>query len=130
MLNVTIQNDGKIKIQTECSDVKEMRSNVNLLLAIVSSMETEGQTDREADRINRKPSYYLYLNFVQNNNRLSTVKEIAEQLNISLQNAKSAVDSAADGKKVLLTQSFDKSFIDKIKNALEAKECICEITEN
>lgn len=130
MLNVTIQNDGKIKIQTECSDVKEMRSNVNLLLAIVLSMETEGQTDREDDRISRKPIYHLYLNFVQNNNRLSTVKEISEQLNISLQNAKSTVDSAADGKKVLLTQSFDKSFIDKIKNALEAKECICEITKN
>ena len=130
MLNVTIQNDGKIKIQTECSDVKEMRSNVNLLLAIVSSMETEEQTSRESDRTSKSPSYYLYLNFVQNNNRLSTVKEISEQLNISLQNAKSAVDSAADGRKVLLTQSFDKSFIDKIKNALEAKECICEITEN
>ena len=130
MLNVTIQNDGKIKIQTECSDVKEMRSNVNLLLAIVSSMETEEQTSRESDRASKNPSYYLYLNFVQNNNRLSTVKEISEQLNISLQNAKSAVDSAADGRKVLLTQSFDKSFIDKIKNALEAKECICEITEN
>ena len=130
MLNVTIQNDGKIKIQTECSDVKEMRSNVNLLLAIVSSMETEGQTGREADRTSKSHSYYLYLNFVQNNNRLSTVKEISEQLNISLQNAKSVVDSAADGRKVLLTQSFDKSFIDKIKNALEAKECICEITEN
>ena len=130
MLNVTIQNDGKIKIQTECSDVKEMRSNVNLLLAIVSSMETEVQTGREADRTSRSTSYYLYLNFVQNNNRLSTVKEISEQLNISLQNAKSIVDSAADGRKVLLTQSFDKSFIDKIKNALEAKECICEITEN
>ena len=130
MLNVTIQNDGKIKIQTECSDVKEMRSNVNLLLAIVSSMETEGQTSRESGRTSKSPSYYLYLNFVQNNNRLSTVKEISEQLNISLQNAKSAVDSAADGRKVLLTQSFDKSFIDKIKNALEAKECICEITEN
>ena len=130
MLNVTIQNDGKIKIQTECSDVKEMRSNVNLLLAIVSSMETEGQTSRESDRTSKSPSYYLYLNFVQKNNRLSTVKEISEQLNISLQNAKSAVDSAADGRKVLLTQSFDKSFIDKIKNALEAKECICEITEN
>lgn len=130
MLNVTIQNDGKIKIQTECSDVKEMRSNVNLLLAIVLSMETEGQTDREADRTSRNPSYHLYLNFVQNNNRLSTVKEISKQLNISLQNAKSIVDSAADGRKVLLAQSFDKSFIDKIKNSLEAKECICEITEN
>ena len=130
MLNITIQNDGKIKIQTECSDVKEMRSNVNLLLAIVSSMETEGQTGRKADRISKSHSYYLYLNFVQNDNRLSTVKEISEQLNISLQNAKSAVDSAADGRKVLLTQSFDKSFIDKIKSALEAKKCICEITEN
>ena len=130
MLNVTIQNDGNIKIQTECSDVKEMRSNVNLLLAIVSSMETEEQTGREADRTSKSHSYYLYLNSVQNDNRLSTVKEISEQLNISLQKAKSAVDSAADGRKVLLTQSFDKSFIDKIKNALEAKECICEITEN
>ena len=129
MLNVTIQNDGKIKIQTECSDVKEMRSNVNLLLAIVSSMETEGQTDRKVDRTSDSPSYYLYLNFVQNNNRLSTVKEVSEQLNISLQRAKSTVDSAADGKKVLLTQSFDKSFIDKIKSALEDKGCICEITK-
>ena len=130
MLNVTIQNDGKIKIQTECSDVKEMRSNVNLLLAIVSSMETEGQTGRKVDRTSDSHSYYLYLNFVQNNNRLSTAKEVSEQLNISLQNAKSTVDSAADGRKVLLTQSFDKSFIDKIKSALEDKGCICEITEN
>lgn len=130
MLNITIQNDGKIKIQTECSDVKEMRSNVNLLLAIVSSMETEGQTGRKVDRTSNGPSYYLYLNFVQNNNRLSTVKEVSEQLNISIQNAKSTVDSAADGRKVLLTQSFDKSFIDKIKSALEDKGCICEITEN
>lgn len=130
MLNVTIQNDGKIKIQTECSDVKEMRSNVNLLLAIVSSMETEGQTGRKVDRTSNGYSYYLYLNFVQNNNRLSTIKEVSEQLNISLQNAKSVVDSAADGRKVLLTQSFDKSFIDKIKSALEDKGCICEITKN
>ena len=130
MLNVTIQNDGKIKIQTECSDVKEMRSNVNLLLAIVSSMETEGQTGRKVDRTSDSYSYYLYLNFVQNNNRLSTIKEVSKQLNISLQNAKSVVDSAADGRKVLLTQSFDKSFIDKIKIALEDKGCICEITKN
>ena len=130
MLNVTIQNDGKIKIQTECSDVKEMRSNVNLLLAIASSMEAEGQTGRKVDRTNDSHSYYLYLNFVQNNNRLSTVEEVSKQLNISIQKAKSTVDSAADGRKVLLTQSFDKSFIDKIKDALEDKGCICEITEN
>lgn len=33
MLNVIIQNDGKIKFQSECSSTKEMRHNVNLLLA-------------------------------------------------------------------------------------------------
>lgn len=41
MLNVTIQNDGKIKFQSECSSTKDMRHNVNLLLAVVSSMEME-----------------------------------------------------------------------------------------
>ncbi len=50
-------------------------------------------------------------------------------LNVTIQN-ESTVDSAADGRKVLLTQSFDKSFIDKITNALKAKGCICEITKN
>lgn len=32
MLDVTIQNDGKIKFQSECSNTKEMKFNVNLLL--------------------------------------------------------------------------------------------------
>lgn len=41
MLNVNIQNDGKIKFQSECSSTKDMRHNVNLLLAVVSSMEME-----------------------------------------------------------------------------------------
>ena len=48
MLNVTIQNDGKIKIQSECSNTKEMRSNVNLLLAVVSSMEMEEAAANDA----------------------------------------------------------------------------------
>ena len=50
MLNVTIQNDGKIKIQSECSNMKEMRSNVNLLLALVSSMEMEEKANKNAKR--------------------------------------------------------------------------------
>lgn len=32
MLNVTIQNDGKIKIQSECSNTKEMKENIDLWL--------------------------------------------------------------------------------------------------
>ena len=60
MLNVTIQNDGKIKIQSECSNIKEMRHNVNLLLAVVSSMEIEeAVVEKEANGIPVQTTYYL-----------------------------------------------------------------------
>lgn len=52
MLNVTIQNDGKIKFQSECSSTKDMRHNVNLLLAVVSSMETEEAVANDESFIN------------------------------------------------------------------------------
>ena len=125
MLNVTIQNDGKIKIQTECSGVKEMRHNVNLLLALVSSMEMEEKANKGSVRT----IYYLYLNKVENNNKLSTARELSSQLNISLENAKAIMDSSFDGKEVILSQSFDESYINNMKAALESVGCICKITK-
>lgn len=125
MLNVTIQNDGKIKIQTECSGVKEMRYNVNLLLALVSSIEMEEKANKGPVRT----TYYLYLNKVENNNKLSTARELSVQLNISLENAKTIMDSCVDGKEVILSQSFDESYINNMKAALESVGCICEITK-
>ena len=125
MLNVTIQNDGKIKIQTECSGVKEMRHNANLLLALVSSMEME-------DKVNKGPvrtTYYLYLNNVESNNKLSTARELSAQLNTSLERAKAIMDSSVDGKEVILCQSFDESYINNMKAVLESVGCICEITK-
>ena len=124
MLNVTIQNDGKIKIQTECSGVKEMKHNVNLLLALVSSMEMEEKANKGPVRT----TYYLYLNKVENN-KLSTARELSAQLNISLENAKAIMDSSVDGKEVILSQSFDESYINNMKAALESVGCICEITK-
>ena len=129
MLNVAIQNDGKIKIQSECSNTKEMRSNVNLLLAIISSMEMEEKANKKADDIPAQTIYYLYLKKVEDNNRLSTIKELSQQLNIPLRNAKAIVDTVADGREALLSQSIDKLFIENIKEALECKGCICEITQ-
>lgn len=76
MLNVTIQNDGRIKIQSECSNTKEMRSNVNLLLALVSSMEAEEQVNRKNSNTSNTLSYYLYLNKVDNNNKVKTVRTL------------------------------------------------------
>lgn len=125
MLNVTIQNDGKIKIQTECSDAKEMRHNVNLLLALVSSMEME----EKANKWPVRTTYYLYLNNVESNNKLSTARELSAQLNTSLERAKAIMDSSIDGKEVILSQSFDESYINNMKAALESVGCICKITK-
>ena len=125
MLNVTIQNDGKIKIQTECSSVKEMRYNANLLLALVSSMEMEEKANKGPVRT----TYYLYLNNVESNNKLSTARELSAQLNTSLERAKAIMDSSIDGKEIILSQSFDESYINNMKAALESVGCICKITK-
>lgn len=125
MLNVTIQNDGKIKFQSECSSTKEMRSNVNLLLALVSSMETE-------EKVNKGPvrtTYYLYLNKVKNDNKLSTARELSVQLCTSFEKAKAIMDASVESGEVLLSKSFDESYIRDMKTALESVGCICEITK-
>ena len=130
MLNATIQNDGKIKIQSECSNTREMRSNVNLLLAVVSSMEIEeAVAKKEANGIAVQTTYYLYLDKVEDNKKLSTVRTLAQQLNMSIERAKAIVDTAADDKHdILLSQSPDKSYINTMKDALESAGCICRIT--
>ena len=125
MLNVTIQNDGKIKIQTGCSGVKEMRYNVNLLLALVSSIEME-------EKVNKGPvrtTYYLYLNKVKNDNKLSTARELSIQLSTSLERAKAIMDASVESGEVLLSQSFDEAYIHNMKAALESVGCVCEITK-
>lgn len=122
MLNVTIQKDGKIKFQSECSSTKEMRSNVNLLLAVVSSME-------EANGIPVQTTYYLYLDKVEDNKKLGTVRTLAQQLNMPIERAKAIVDTAADDKHdILLSQSPDESYINTMKDTLKSAGCICRIT--
>ena len=132
MLNVTIQNDGKIKIQSECSNTKEMRFNVNLLLAVVSSMEMEeAAPNKEPNGVQGQTNYYLYLDKVEDNNKLSTTRVLAQQLNIPLERAKEIVDAAAADKHddIVLSQSPDVSYIATIGYALEYVGCICKIIE-
>ena len=137
MLNVTIQNDGKIKIQSECSNTKEMRSNVNLLLAVVSSMEMEEKVNKE-EGVNKdandktvQTNHLLHLVKVEDCNKLSTIKTLSQQLNISLREAKVTIDAALGGKHdTLLVQSTDLDFINNVRNALESVGCICKITSD
>lgn len=106
MLNVTIQNDGKIKFQSECSSTKEMRSNVNLLLAVVSSMEMEEKANKNAKRDPVQTNYFLYL---------SKVKDIIDKV------------VADDKHEILLTQSTDLDSISNVRNTLESVGCICKL---
>lgn len=131
MLNFTVQNDGKIKIQSECANTKEMRHNVNLLLAVVSSMEMEeAAAKKEANGIPARTNYYLYLNKVGDKNKLGTVKSISNMVDISLQKAKNIVDAVVDGQKMMLMQSYDYNEITPVKGHLEELGCVCEITNN
>ena len=132
MLKVTIHNDGKIKIQSECSNTKEMRSNVNLLLAVVSSMEMEeAVANKEPNGVQGQTNYYLYLDKVEDNNKLSTTRVLAQQLNIPLKRAKEIVDAAAADKHddIVLSQSPDGNYIATMGDALESVGCICKIIE-
>ena len=130
MLNVTIQNDGKIKFQSECSNTKEMKFNVNLLLGVVQSMEIEEQANSKNSNTSNTSSYYLYLNKVDYNNRVETVKTVSDQLKIDLKEAKDIVLAVANGGKMMIMQSFDYSVITSVCESLEAKGCTCEITSN
>ena len=130
MLNVTIQNDGKIKIQSECSGTKEMRTNVNLLLALISSMEMEEQVNKKNDTTSNGPSYYLYLNKINVNNKVETIRRMRDQLKIDLKEAKDAALAVANGEKMMIMQSFDYSAITSACESLEAIGCVCEITSN
>lgn len=131
MLNFTVQNDGKIKIQSECANTKEMRYNVNLLLAVVSSMEMEeAAAKKEANGIPARTNYYLYLNKVGDKNKLGVVKSISNMVNISLQKAKNIVDAVVDHQKMMLMQSYDYNEITPVKDHLEELGCVCEITNN
>ena len=130
MLNVTIQNDEKIKIQSECSNTKEMRSNVNLLLALVSSMEIEEKVNKKNDDTSNGPSYYLYLNKIDINNKVKTIETVRDQLKTDLKDAKDIVLGVASGEKMMIMQSFDYSAITSVCESLEAKGCTCEITSN
>ena len=131
MLNFTVQNDGKIKIQSECANTKEMRHNVNLLLAVVSSMEMEeAAVKKEANGIPVRTNYYLYLNKVGDKNKLGVVKSISNMVDISLQKAKNIVDAVVDHQKMMLMQSYDYNEITPVKDHLEELGCVCEITNN
>lgn len=130
MLNVTVQNGGRIEIQSVCADTKEMRYNVNLLLALASSMETKENVDKKNDTVSNGPSYYLYLNKVDYNNKLKVVKAIRYTITQDPKESKDIVEAVANGEKMMIMQSFDRSVIESARESLEEVGCTCEVVSN
>jgi len=84
---------------------------------------------KEANGIPVQTTYYLYLDKVEDNKKLSTVRTLSLQLNMPIERAKAIVDTAANDKHdILLSQSHDESFINTMKDTLESAGCICRIT--
>ena len=122
MLNVTIQNDGKIKFQSECSSTKEMRSNVNLLLAVVSSMEMEEKANKNAKR-DPVQKCDLVLTWVDQNRKLIAVKEMKENMELWLKDAKGYIDSYCAGKKVIFFTGNEDE-VEKVAKKFDSSECL------
>lgn len=110
-----------------------MRHNVNLLLAVISSMEMEeAAANKEPNGVQGQTNYYLYLDKVEDNNKLSTTRVLAQQLNIPLKRAKEIINAAAVDKHddIVLSQSPDGNYIATMGDALESVGCICRIIKN
>ena len=86
--------------------------------------------DKKNSNTSNTPSYYLYLNKVDNNNRVKTVKTVHDQLKIGLKEAKDIVLAVENGGKMMIMQSFDYSTITSVCESLKAEGCTCEITSN
>ena len=93
-------------------------------------METEEQVDKKNSGTSNTAGYYLYLNKIDNNNKVETVRTVRDQLKIDLKEAKDIVLTVANGEKMMIMQLFDYSAITSVCESLEAKGCICEITSN
>lgn len=123
MISIIIEDNGEISLKTTNGTIEtEVASTI--VVEAMRNLFPQGKDNKKPVRT----TYYLYLNKVDNN-KLSTARELSAQLHISLENAKVIMDSSVEGKEVMLSQSFDESYINNMKEALESVGCICEITK-
>lgn len=123
MISITIEDNGNVSLKTTKGVVETETAATIVIEAMRNLFKPKGDSATQT-------SYYLYLNKVEDNNKLSTVKSVSNMANIGLQKAKNIVDAVANGQKMLIIQSFDYSAITSACESLEAKGCTCEITSN
>ena len=131
MISIIIEDNGAVSLKTT-KGVVETEMAATIVVEVMRNLfkPKDNESNKTENDIQAQTNYYLYLNKIENNNRLSIAKELSSQLNISLERAKVIICESDYNKGILLSQSFDKSFINNMKAALESKGCVCEITSN
>ena len=122
MISITIEDNGNVSLKTTKGVVETETAATIVIEAMRNLFKPKGDSPVQT-------SYYLYLNKVEDNNKLSTVKSVSNMANIGLQKAKSIVDAVVNGQKMMLMQSYDYNKIESVKSYLEDKGCVCEISE-
>lgn len=124
MINIVIEDNGAVSLKTTKGVVETEVAATIVVEAMRNLLKPKSENNTPA-----QTNYYLYLDKVEDNNKLSTVKALSQQLNIPLKRAKEIVDTSVADKHddILLSQSSDKSYINTMKDVLESAGCICRI---
>ena len=122
MISITIEDNGNVSLKTTKGVVETETAATIVIEAMRNLFKPKGDSTVQT-------SYYLYLNKIEDNNKLSTVKSVSNMANIGLQKAKSIVDAVASGQKIILMQSCDYNEIKSVKDYLEEQGCVCEMSE-
>ena len=132
MISITIEDNGAVSLKTTKGVVEtEMAAEI-----VVEAMRNLFKPkDNESNELENdmpvQTNYYLYLNKVERDNKVNTVKVLRDQLNIPLERAKAIVNTICDGKSdILIFQSTTRNKINIINDALESVGCVCEITSS
>ena len=115
MIRIIIDDNKEVDIKAT-KGLKEAELAANATVEIMRNME--GQHEPKDNK-----KYDLVLTWVDQNRKILAVKELKENIDLWLKDAKGYIDSYCAGKKVILfTGNVDE--VEKIAKKLESSECL------
>lgn len=115
MIRIIIDDNKEIDIKAT-KGLKEAELAANATVEIMRNME--GQHEPKDNK-----KYDLVLTWVDQNRKLLAVKELKENIDLWLKDAKGYIDSYCAGKKVILFTGNEDE-VEKIAKKLESSECL------
>lgn len=115
MIRIIIDDNKEVDIKAT-KGLKEAELAANATVEIMRNME--GQHEPKDNK-----KYDLVLTWVDQNRKLLAVKELKENIDLWLKDAKGYIDSYCAGKKVIMFTGNENE-VEKIAKKLESSECL------